>query len=390
MPRDGQRRDVVLLPEDLRGIHDLLYLGTRRQHRRQPLEAEQLSLAVARLEDAVGIECQRLTLLQPEAQLVIDNAARKAKRQGARKRQLFAIAERRKMPGIRHRGLPIGSQVQHHAGDEAALDAPDQTPVQSLQNLRGLQRVVGQRAQGAYDQRDRHRRLQPFAAYIADDHQRVALRLRHHLEEIAAHLRCRLVDAGNRIARNRRRLLRNQHVLYLPCRLDLHLDLRLAAAFHELLAADREQQHDEQQQVQQKGCAEGISADVDAPCLHVINQRPVREPPALSGKLKGQIVGAVKKRGDRYRPQRPLSPAHQPEAHNEKNVDRRQCINRRRDRIGPLQSRTGILPREECRYINRLRNQIEGRKNLGPASPPWFPAQPKERQQQQPQRDVLD
>ena len=58
----------------------------------------------------------------------------------------------------------------------------------------------------------------------------------------------------------------------------------------------------------------------------MIDQRPVREPPALSGELKGHVVGAVEKRGNRHRPQRHLPSACQPEADNEKDEQRRQRV----------------------------------------------------------------
>ena len=94
-------------PKTFRRINDLPYLGPCGQHRRQPLEAEQLSLAVARLHDAIGIKRQRLILLQPEGQLVVDRAAREPQRQRARHRQLLAHRERRQVSGVRHGGLAV-------------------------------------------------------------------------------------------------------------------------------------------------------------------------------------------------------------------------------------------------------------------------------------------
>ena len=86
------------------------------------------------------------------------------------------------------------------------------------------------------------------------------------------------------------------------------------------------------------------------------------------------LSGAIEKRGDRYGPQRHLSPARQPEAYDEKDVERGQRVDSGRDRIGPLNSWTGELPWQKSRYLDRLRGQIDGRENLRPMSPARFTA----------------
>ena len=115
------------------------------------------------------------------------------------------------------------------------------------------------RAQRAHDQRYRHRRLQSFAAYVAQGNQRTAVGGGNDLEEVTAYLFRRTVDAGNGQTGNRRRLLGHEDLLHFAGRLYFQFDTGLPLPFQEVLPGNGEDQGQEQECAENKPHVEEIN-----------------------------------------------------------------------------------------------------------------------------------
>ena len=128
--------------------------------------------------------------MQVKPDLFISRIGQDAQGQSAGQRDLLAIQVGRQVAGVGQHQLPFGAEPGGLAGGKAL--AAGQHAVQGGQNLRRAS--FRGPAQRSHQHGDVHRRLQPLAGHIADHNQQSAVACGLHVEEVAAHLRGRIVD----------------------------------------------------------------------------------------------------------------------------------------------------------------------------------------------------
>src|SRR6202034_2862422 len=97
---------------------------------------------------------------------------------------------------------------------ETLLHVAAQVPIQFVEYLIRLLGECAHSTQGANDHGNDHGRPQSLAADVADHDQSATAGERDHLEEIAAHLGSRVVDAFNAVAADLRWMFRNHEPLH--------------------------------------------------------------------------------------------------------------------------------------------------------------------------------
>lgn len=296
------------------------------------------------------------------------------------------------MPGIRQRAGPVGLNAQHETGGEASLCAAHEPLIEVTQNFGWLFGVLGKRPQRAHNEGDGHGGLESFAAHIAQDDQRARIFLRgcqwNDLEEVAADLCGRLIDAGNGEARDGRCFLRNEDVLRLARRPHFKLDLRLAAALQELLEGDGVEQYEEEQRVQQETSTEGVVTQVQAPGLEWVDDRPMGKAITLTEYADQECPQPVKEGRDTDGQHLCLPFAEESDADDEKDVERCQRVDSGRDGVDPLGAQPGGLPTCESDHVDDLGEDVKDAQGNGPSPPLRDFVKTEKSEEQQPDRYV--
>src|SRR6202011_3520310 len=97
-------------------------------------------------------------------------------------------------------------------------------PVHGGQNFSGMLGRVGERTQGADEQRNGHGGGYAFSAHLPDAYKRRRLCERNDLEEVAADLAVGLVDRLDDEPGNGRSLIRDEDTLHRPGGLKLRVE----------------------------------------------------------------------------------------------------------------------------------------------------------------------